>query len=182
MDYEYHIDYWAYVGDKRSIDHVRPVLEAYCPNTMALWERTVVQMDAALKFYEKLQDRLDYKYGGSTGIRNTQDTLCDVAKDTIGKFYDNLTEDYAKINVHESFYDELTAHDSILAYSREEFARQYMARRPDLFPPSTVDMVNIYAVEERAIEERNYGCAPDNPRAIKYNGRIIERKDGMPLL
>lgn len=182
MDYEYHIDYWAYERNKKDVENVRPVLAKYCPNTMAFWDRTVVQMDAALKFYEKLQDQLDYNYGDATGVRKMQDTLREVAEDAIDKFYDNLTEDYAKINVHESFYDELTAHDSILAYSREEFARQYMARRPDLFPPSTVDMVNIYAVEERAIEERNYGCAPDNPRAIKYNGRIIERKDGMPLL
>lgn len=181
MDYEYHINYWAYERDKESINHVRPVLEKYCPNTMALWDRTVVQMDAALKFYEKLQDRLDYGYRGTTDVRNTQETLCDIAKDAIDKFYDHLTEGYAKINVREAFYDELTAHDSIRAYGCEDFARQYMARRPDLFPPSTQDLVNIYAVEERAIEERNYGCAPDKPRAIKYDGRIIERIDGMPL-
>ena len=93
-----------------------------------------------------------------------------------------MTDEYAKINAREAFYDELTAHDTIRTYSREEFARNYMARRPDLFPPSTAGMVNIYAVEKRAIEERNYGCTPDNPRVIEYAGRIIERKDGMPLL
>lgn len=182
MNYEYHIDYWAYERDKRAVDDVRPVLEKYCPNTMTVWDRTVVQMDAALKFYEKLQDQLDYNYGDATGIRKMQDTLREVAEDAIDKFYDNLTDDYAKINVREAFYDELTAHDSIRAYGCEDFARQYMVRKPDLFPPSTRDMVNIYAVEERAITERNYGCAPDKPRAIKYNGRIIERIDSMPLL
>ena len=181
MDYEYHIDYWAYESDKRTIDNVRPVLEKYCPNTMTRWEHTVAQMDAALAFYEKLQDQLDYKYRGATGIRNTQETLRDVAKDAIDKFYDNMIDEYAIKGVPEAFYDELTAHDNIRAYRGEDVARQYMARRPDLFPQSTVDMVNIYAVEERAITERNYGCAPDKPRAIKYCGRVIERIDGMPL-
>lgn len=182
MDYEYHINYWAYERDKKDVEDVRPVLAKYCPNTMAFWDRTVVQMDAALKFYEKLQDQLDYNYDDTTGVRKMQDTLREVAEDAIDKFYDNLTEDYVKINACEAFYDELTAHDTIRTYSREEFARNYMARRPDLFPPSTRDMVNIYAVEERAITERNYGCAPDKPRAIKYCGYIIERIDGMPLL
>lgn len=182
MDYEYHIDYWAYERDKRDINHVRPVLEKYCPNTMAFWNRTVVQMDAALAFYEKIQDQLDYEYRDATGIRNTQNTVCDVAKDAIDKFYDNLTDEYAKMGVQEAFYDELTEHANIRTYRREDFARQYMNRRPDLFPPSTRDMVNIYAVEEHAIAERNYGCLPDKPRAIKYCGRIIERTDGMPLL
>ena len=54
MDYEYHIDYWAYERNKKDVENVRPVLAKYCPNTMAFWDRTIVQMDAALKFYEKL--------------------------------------------------------------------------------------------------------------------------------
>lgn len=182
MDYEYHIDYWAYERNKKDVENVRPVLAKYCPNTMAFWDRTVVQMDAALKFYEKLQDQLDYNYGDATGVRKMQDTLCNVAKDAIDKFYDNLIDEYAIKGVPETFYDELTAHDNIRAYRGDDFARQYMARRPDLFPPSMADMVNIYAVEERAIAERNYGCAPDKPRAIKYCGRVIECIDGMPLL
>lgn len=182
MDYEYHIDYWAYERDKRDVDHVRPVLEKYCPNTMVQWNKTIVQMDAALAFYEKIQDQLDYKYRGGAGIGKVQGILYDVSKGAIDKFYDNLIDEYAIKGVPETFYDELTAHDSIRAYRVEDFARQYMVRRPDQFPPSTRDMVNIYAVEERAIEERNYGCAPDKPRAIKYNGHIIERVDGMPLL
>ena len=90
MDYEYHIDYWAYERNKKDVENVRPVLAKYCPNTMAFWDRTVVQMDAALKFYEKLQDQLDYNYGDATGVRKMQDTLCNVAKDAIDKFYDNL--------------------------------------------------------------------------------------------
>lgn len=182
MDYEYHIDYWAYERDKRAVDHVRPVLEKYCPNTMAQWNKTIVQMDAALAFYETIQERLDYKYGGGAGIGKMQDTLCDVSKDAIDKFYENLTDVYAKMGVHHAFYDELTEHADIRGYRREDFARQYMNHRPDLFPPSTRDMVNIYAVEERAIAEHNHGCAPDNPRVISYNGCIIERTDGMPLL
>ena len=182
MDYEYHIDYWAYERNKKDVENVRPVLAKYCPNTMAFWDRTVVQMDAALKCYEKLQDQLEYNYGDATGVRKMQDTLREVAKDTIDKFYDDLTDEYAMMGIERAFYNEFSAHDSLRVYRGEEFARQYMARRPDLFPPSTADMVNIYAVEERAIEERNYGCAPDKPRAIKYCGYIIERIDGMPLL
>ena len=182
MDYEYHIDYWAYERDKKDVENIHPVLSKYCPNTLALWEHTAVQMDAALAFYETLQDQLDYEYRGATGVRNIRDTLCDVAKDAIDKFYDNLTDEYAPMGIERAFYNEFSAHDNLRVYRGEEFARQYMARRPDLFPPSTAGMVNIYAVEERAITERNYGCAPDKPRAIKYNGRIIERIDGMPLL
>lgn len=181
MGYEYHIDYWAYERNKKDVENVRTVLAKYCPNTMAFWDRTVVQMDAALKFYEKLQDQLDYNYGDATGVRKMQDTLREVAEDAIDKFYDDLTDEYAMMGIERAFYNEFSAHDSLRVYRGEEFARQYMARRPDLFPPSTANMVNIYAVEERAIEERNYGCASDKPRAIKYCGYIIERIDGMPL-
>lgn len=134
MDYEYHIDYWAYERNKKDVENVRPVLAKYCPNTMAFWDRTVVQMDAALKFYEKLQDQLDYNYGDATGVRKMQDTLREVAEDAIDKFYDNLIDEYAVKGVPETFYDELTAHDNIRAYRGDDFARQYMARRPDLFP------------------------------------------------
>ena len=181
MDYRYHIDYWKYTNDKSAINSVYPVLAKYCPNTMTHWERTAVHMDAALKFYEMMQDRLDYR--GYTGDGAAQGKLYDIANDTVGKFYDALTDEYAKMGIQNAFYDELITHENIRVHrGGEDFARQYMNRRPDLFPPSMRDMVNIYAVEEHAITERNHGCAPDNPRVIDYDGLIIERADGMPLL